>query len=96
MTRSDVLISADELLTRMAGTPAPRLLDVRWTLPKPDGREDFAAGHIPGAIYVDLDAELADHGSTDPTAGRHPLPSPKPSRRRCVPGASTRTPSRGL
>ena len=60
MSRSDVLISADELLTRMAGTPAPRLLDVRWTLPKPDGREDFAAGHIPGALYVDLDTELAD------------------------------------
>ena len=78
MTRSDVLISADELLTRMAGTPAPRLLDVRWTLPKPDGREDFAAGHIPGALYVDLDTELADHGeSTDPTAGGHPLPSPE-------------------
>ncbi|WP_166973141.1 sulfurtransferase [Brevibacterium atlanticum] len=81
MTRSDVLITADELLSRLASstasTPAPRLLDVRWTLHKPDGRDDFAAGHIPGAIYVDLDTELADHSSTDPTAGRHPLPSPE-------------------
>ena len=65
MTRSDALITADELLSRLASTPAPRLLDVRWTLPKPDGRDDFAAGHIPGAIYVDLDTELADHGSTE-------------------------------
>ena len=37
MTRSDVLISADELLTRMAGTPAPRLLDVPIRLDRPVG-----------------------------------------------------------
>ena len=83
MSRSDVLISADELLSRLSSTPStsssstPRLLDVRWTLPKPDGRDDFAAGHIPGAIYVDLDTELADHDNTDATAGRHPLPTPE-------------------
>ncbi|WP_413334022.1 sulfurtransferase [Brevibacterium sp. GP-SGM9] len=76
MTRSEVLITADELLPLLASESAPRLLDVRWTLPKPDGRDDFAAGHIPGAIYVDLDTELADHSNTDPTAGRHPLPRP--------------------
>src|SRR5699024_3129421 len=75
MNRSDVLISAEELLRLQASGPTPRLLDVRWTLPKPDGRDDFAAGHIPGAIYVDLDTELADHANTEPTAGRHPLPS---------------------
>lgn len=55
----------------------PRLLDVRWTLPKPDGRDEFAVGHIPGAIYVDLDTDLADHSNTNPVAGRHPLPSPE-------------------
>ncbi|HJA61718.1 MAG TPA: sulfurtransferase [Candidatus Brevibacterium intestinavium] len=75
MNRSDVLISAEELLRLQASGPTPRLLDVRWTLPKPDGRDDFAAGHIPGAIYVDLDTELADHANTEATAGRHPLPS---------------------
>jgi thiosulfate/3-mercaptopyruvate sulfurtransferase len=75
MNRSDVLISAAELLRLQASSRAPRLLDVRWTLPKPDGRDDFAAGHIPGAIYVDLDTELADHANTEATAGRHPLPS---------------------
>ena len=75
MNRSDVLISAEELLRLQASGPTPRLLDVRWTLPKPDGRDDFAAGHIPGAIYVDLDTELADHANTEHTAGRHPLPS---------------------
>lgn len=76
MTRSDVLITAQELLTQTMGRTPPRLLDVRWTQLKPDGRDDFARGHLPHAIYVDLDTELADHSQTDPTAGRHPLPSP--------------------
>ncbi|PCC57011.1 sulfurtransferase [Brevibacterium aurantiacum] len=76
MNRSDVLITADELLARLADDGStPRLLDVRWRLQKPDGRDDFAAGHIPGAVYVDLDTELAAHSETGPTAGRHPLPS---------------------
>lgn len=76
MNRSDVLITADELLARLADDGStPRLLDVRWTLQKPDGRDDFAAGHVPGAIYVDLDTELAEHSDHDPAEGRHPLPS---------------------
>jgi thiosulfate/3-mercaptopyruvate sulfurtransferase len=34
--------------------------------------ERYLAGHLPGAVYVDLDADLAEHGA--PTDGRHPLP----------------------
>ncbi|MBC7441236.1 MAG: sulfurtransferase [Ramlibacter sp.] len=49
-----------------------RVLDVRWKLGGPPGRGEYLAGHIPGAVYVDLDTELAGHG--DPAAGRHPLP----------------------
>ncbi|WP_285116020.1 sulfurtransferase [Leifsonia sp. fls2-241-R2A-40a] len=49
-----------------------RVLDVRWKLGGPSGREEFDRGHIPGAVYVDLDTELAGHGA--PTDGRHPLP----------------------
>ena len=52
-----------------------RVLDVRWRLDRPDGRPDYLAGHLPGAVYVDLDTELADH-SRPATEGRHPLPSP--------------------
>lgn len=63
------LISADELAARLDETV---ILDVRWTLQKPDGREDFLAGHIPGAVYVDLDTDLSDHSVPD--RGRHPLP----------------------
>lgn len=50
-----------------------RVLDIRWRLDRPDGRPEYLAGHIPGAQYVDLDHDLAEHG--DPTDGRHPIPS---------------------
>ena len=47
------------------------LLDVRWQLSGPPGREEFLRGHIPGASYVDLEADLADPPGA---RGRHPLP----------------------
>jgi len=68
-----VLISAAELAAELEGPRPPRLLDVRWALAKPDGRDEHATGHLPGAVYVDLDTELAAIG--DPVAGRHPLPT---------------------
>ncbi|HEU0181826.1 MAG TPA: sulfurtransferase, partial [Agromyces mariniharenae] len=49
------------------------VLDVRWSLAVPDGRPAFLDGHVPGAVYVDLDHELADHSVEG--RGRHPLPS---------------------
>ncbi|MEU4364317.1 sulfurtransferase [Promicromonospora sp. NPDC023987] len=51
----------------------PVVLDVRWALGMTDGRDQYRAGHVPGAVYVDLETELAAHAS--PAAGRHPLPS---------------------
>src|SRR5579875_92313 len=50
------------------------LLDVRWRLDAPDGRPAYRAGHLPGAVYVDLDHDLA--GAPAPLLGRHPLPAP--------------------
>lgn len=50
-----------------------RVLDVRWRLGGPNGHSAYLEGHIPGAVYVDLDHDLAGHG--DPTEGRHPLPA---------------------
>ena len=70
--RSSVLIGAAELYRRLAGPDAPVLLDVRWALGDPHGAEHYRAGHIPGAVFVDLDTELA--GPHAPGAGRHPLP----------------------
>jgi len=48
--------------------------DVRWYLDGRSGRDAYAAGHIPGAVWIDLDSVLA----APPTAehGRHPLPDP--------------------
>ncbi len=50
------------------------LIDVRWSLDGPPGREEYGRGHVPGAVYVDLDTELA--GPAGP-GGRHPLPDPE-------------------
>ena len=48
------------------------LLDVRWRLGGPAGRELYAAGHIPGAVFVDLDRDLAAPAGR---GGRHPMPA---------------------
>lgn len=49
--------------------------DVRWYLDGRSGRGAYEAGHIPGAVFVDLDRDL----SAPPRAGggRHPLPTPE-------------------
>jgi thiosulfate/3-mercaptopyruvate sulfurtransferase len=51
------------------------VLDVRWRLAGPPGRDDFTAGHVPGAVFVDLDTELAAPVRPDRVGGRHPLPT---------------------
>lgn len=51
------------------------LADVRWYLDGRCGREAYDAGHLPGAVFVDLDRWLAGPGS--PQVGRHPLPAPE-------------------
>ncbi len=50
------------------------LADVRWYLDGRSGRAAYDAGHLPGAVRVDLDRVLA--GPPSPQAGRHPLPDP--------------------
>ncbi|MGI9007066.1 MAG: sulfurtransferase [Streptosporangiaceae bacterium] len=69
------LISAAGLTRRLAQPGAPvALLDVRWQLGGPPGRERYLAGHLPGAAYVDLDADLAAPPGSG-AGGRHPLPA---------------------
>src|SRR3954462_7177506 len=51
------------------------LADVRWYLDGRSGRAAYDAGHLPGAVFVDLDRWLARPGS--PAEGRHPLPDPE-------------------
>ena len=72
MADTSPLISPEALAERL-DDPRLRLLDVRWWLTEPGrGRRDYLAGHLPGAVWVDLDTDLS--APTGP--GRHPLPAP--------------------
>lgn len=66
MTRP--LIAVHELRCAL---PDVTVLDVRYRMGGPTGRGEFLAGHVPGAAYVDLDADLA---AAPGERGRHPLP----------------------
>ena len=68
------LISAAELARLLAGPQPPVLLDIRWSLTGPPGAVAYRAGHLPGAVFIDLDAELA---APPGPGGRHPLPAPQ-------------------
>jgi thiosulfate/3-mercaptopyruvate sulfurtransferase len=72
--QAGVLIDAPGLHQLLAGDPAVVVLDVRWALGDPNGRAHYEAAHIPGAVYVDLETELAAPGQAG--RGRHPLPDP--------------------
>ncbi|HEX4249147.1 MAG TPA: sulfurtransferase [Pseudonocardia sp.] len=69
------LISPAELaeLVTAPQPSRPVVLDVRWRLGGPPGLADYRAGHLPGALFVDLDTVLA---APPGSRGRHPLPDP--------------------
>jgi thiosulfate/3-mercaptopyruvate sulfurtransferase len=71
MTSESVLISPTELASLLASERPPIVADVRWSLGGPPGKPDFVASHIPGAVWIDLEAQLA---SPPGVGGRHPLP----------------------
>jgi thiosulfate/3-mercaptopyruvate sulfurtransferase len=54
----------------------PRVVvaDVRWYLSGKRGADEYARGHLPGALFVDVDSELSSPPGPD-RPGRHPLPS---------------------
>ncbi len=66
------IVGADRLEELIGGVV---VCDVRWYLDGRPGETAYAEGHIPGAVYVDLDDHLAAAPST--ADGRHPLPSPE-------------------
>ncbi|QSB06378.1 sulfurtransferase [Natronoglycomyces albus] len=69
------LITATELAELLESSPPPCVLDIRWQLQKPtEGREAYNAGHIPGAVFLDLDEDVCGPPGE---AGRHPLPDPE-------------------
>ncbi|MFC4021815.1 sulfurtransferase [Micromonospora sp. GCM10011542] len=67
------LVEVDQLTAELDRVDPPTLLDVRWRLTGPPGRDDYALGHLPGAVFVDLDTALCGPPGA---AGRHPLPDP--------------------
>ena len=52
---------------------AVRVVDLRWALSGPTAVEKYRAGHIPGALYVDMERDLSRPGGP----GRHPFPAPE-------------------
>lgn len=57
-------------LSRHAADPDVRVVDFRWYLLERDGREEYLRGHVPGAVFVDLESVTGREGG-----GRHPLPA---------------------
>lgn len=66
------LIDVADLFSLKTAGESVALLDVRWKLGDPHGRQQYLESHIPGAVYVDLEADLA--APPGPERGRHPLP----------------------
>jgi thiosulfate/3-mercaptopyruvate sulfurtransferase len=73
VTADLLLIDVPELAGAIAGPAAPAVLDVRWRLGGPPGRPDYQAGHVPDAVFLDLDTQLCGPPGR---GGRHPLPDP--------------------
>lgn len=66
------IIDPDEVAERL-DDPTLRVVDVRWYLSDPTlGAVRYAEGHVPGAVFLDLEDDLSD--TSVPDAGRHPLP----------------------
>lgn len=68
------LVSPQELA---ANPGTQKVFDIRWKLNDADaGRVAYSEGHLPGAVFVDLDLDLSDTEAPI-TSGRHPLPGPE-------------------
>lgn len=70
------MIATTELAALLSGPESARsvIIDVRWRLGGPPGADSYRAGHLPGAVYLDLDTALAGEPGE---GGRHPLPDPR-------------------
>jgi len=72
LTSEPLLTDAASLARLLVHPQPPVLLDVRWRLGGPPGLESYRAGHVPGAVFIDLGRELAGEPGG---GGRHPMPS---------------------
>jgi thiosulfate/3-mercaptopyruvate sulfurtransferase len=66
------LVQAETLAVAL-GRSDLAIIDCRFSLANPAaGESAYREGHIPGAVYADLDRDLSDHGKQG--QGRHPWP----------------------
>ena len=72
------LVDADWLAAALSDHAPPELVvaAARWYPDRPS-RSAFLEAHIPGAVYVNVDTDLAAPARPDRRGGRHPLPSPE-------------------
>lgn len=68
-----LLTGTAALASQLETSRPPAVLDLRWSLAGPSARQLYAAGHLPGAVMVDLDTDLS---AAPGSGGRHPLPDP--------------------
>lgn len=74
MSDRGLLISCEELRA-IADDTSVRIVDCRFSLDDPEaGHAQYLAGHLPNAVFADLDKDLA--APVTATSGRHPLPAP--------------------
>lgn len=66
------LVDADWLAEHLDDA---RIVDVRWYLGGPPGHGAYLDGHIPGAVFLDVDTDLSEPATT--ADGRHPLATPE-------------------
>ena len=76
---SDLLIEPHELSELLASADPderPVVLDIRWALGAgaAANREEYLAGHLPGAVFLDLETGLSGEPASDGRGGRHPMP----------------------
>ena len=71
MSDTQPLVDTTWLARQPAG--AVRIVDLRWALSGPGALEKYRAGHIPGAVYLDMERDLSRPGGP----GRHPFPAPE-------------------
>jgi thiosulfate/3-mercaptopyruvate sulfurtransferase len=70
--RLDGIVSGEWLADHLADV---RVVDVRWYLDGRSGRAAYEAGHVPRAVWLDVDTDLSEPPS--PAEGRHPLATPE-------------------
>jgi thiosulfate/3-mercaptopyruvate sulfurtransferase len=78
MRKEEPLVSTEWLAARLSSADL-RIADVRWYLdPTRRGRDAYDAGHVPGAVFLDVDRDLtAPGGARGGRSGRHPWPPPE-------------------